>query len=246
MKFFCDFFYKFKNYFILFSCFIFLIIINDIFLCLILRNKNDVQAVKEEVIYEPSLSLNDEESSSTDNVFKVDLKGEVKKPGVYEATTDMNVFDLINKAGGLTKKAVTDNINLSKKLNDQMVIIVPKKSQKKQIDNCSCPNEITTTQNKQEKKEVFDSETITINNDAEIKSEEVVNDSSINSNDTKLISINTASLDELKTIPGIGDSKAQSIIEYRQTSRFNSIEDIKNVSGIGDALFEKIKDYISV
>ena len=47
-------------------------------------------------------------------------------------------------------------------------------------------------------------------------------------------------------IPGIGESKAVSIIEYRKTNKFNSIEDIKNVSGIGDALFAKIKDYITV
>ena len=64
--------------------------------------------------------------------------------------------------------------------------------------------------------------------------------------DNSLISINTASLEELKTLPGIGESKANSIIKYRETSSFNTIEDIKNVSGIGESLFEKIKDYITV
>ena len=58
------------------------------------------------------------------------------------------------------------------------------------------------------------------------------------------ISINTASLEQLQTLPGIGPSLASRIIEYRQERSFQSIEEIKNVKGIGDKLFEKIKEKI--
>ena len=59
------------------------------------------------------------------------------------------------------------------------------------------------------------------------------------------ISINTASLEELMTLSGIGEKTATKIIEYRKENLFEKLEDIKNVSGIGDSLYEKIKDYIT-
>lgn len=62
-----------------------------------------------------------------------------------------------------------------------------------------------------------------------------------------LVNINKAGKEELMTLPGIGDSKAQSIITYREENgNFKTIEDIKNITGIKDGLFNKIKDYISV
>ncbi|TEU14080.1 MAG: hypothetical protein E3J21_16915, partial [Anaerolineales bacterium] len=61
------------------------------------------------------------------------------------------------------------------------------------------------------------------------------------------VNINTATAEELGTLPGIGPTKAQSIIDYRTTNGpFQSIEDIKDVRGIGDATFEKLKDKITV
>lgn len=64
---------------------------------------------------------------------------------------------------------------------------------------------------------------------------------------TAPININTATLEELDRLPGIGPSIAQAIIDYRTANGpFKTIEDINNVKGIGDALFAKIKDSITV
>ena len=71
--------------------------------------------------------------------------------------------------------------------------------------------------------------------------------SSSNKEETKAIgkiNINTATKDELMTLTGIGESKADKIIEYRNSNKFNTIEDIKNISGIGESIFNKIKDSI--
>jgi competence protein ComEA len=67
------------------------------------------------------------------------------------------------------------------------------------------------------------------------------------SSSNELIDINTASSQELETLPGIGPTTAQKIIEYReQNGAFVSIEDIINVSGIGPGIYERIKDLITV
>ena len=79
-------------------------------------------------------------------------------------------------------------------------------------------------------------------------SESINNANSNNSNDnssSNLININTATKEDLDTLPGIGPATAQKIIDYRQEhGNFSSIEDIKNVKGIGEAKFNKMQDKI--
>lgn len=65
-------------------------------------------------------------------------------------------------------------------------------------------------------------------------------------NSTK-ININSATIEELDTLPGVGEATANKILNYRnENGKFNSIEEIKNVNGIGDKKYEEIKDLISV
>ena len=218
MEFFNDLIYKLKNnYFLLLICLL-LIVVND---ALIISDLYKIKTNNQIGEVEKNIDNNKET-----NKIKIDIKGEVKKPGVYEVSENMNVNDAIKMAGGLKKGASTDNINLSKTLKNEMVIIISKKL-KENIKN-------------------------TIKNDALPSSSEVIGElknsdtDNIQNDSNKLISLNKGSLDELMTIPGIGEQKAKQIIEYRNSNAFTSIEDIKNVSGIGESLFEKIKDYITI
>ena len=66
-------------------------------------------------------------------------------------------------------------------------------------------------------------------------------------NTTTKVNINTATLKDLITLNGIGESKAQAILEYRtKNGNFKTLEDLKKVSGIGEAAYEKIKDNICI
>lgn len=224
---------KIKEYLILLLIIILLIVINDA-LIITFHNKTHVFSFENKSI---KLNSDDLNQNQVINKFKVDLKGEVKKPGVYEVNDSMNVLDVINLAGGLKKKASTSNLNLSKKLTDQMVIVV---SSKEKINK------------------VIKYNTQTVKNDATINTSNqeglVIEDESINNleiNESKnttntLININTASIEDLTKLPGIGKSKAELIIEYRNNSSFNTIDDIKNIKGIGESVFEKFKDQITV
>ncbi|NME82174.1 competence protein ComEA [Clostridium sp. SM-530-WT-3G] len=85
------------------------------------------------------------------------------------------------------------------------------------------------------------------NEESSINVSENTAQSSINTQVNSKVNINSATIEELKTLKGIGESKANSIIEYREKSgAFKSIEDIKNVDGIGEKVFEKIKDSLTV
>lgn len=180
-----------------------------------------------EVIVNDEVSEND--GVINDNIIIVDIKGYVNKPGVYSFNESDNarINDLINKAGGLIKDADTSMINLSKRLEDEMIIIVYSKTE--------VANYTKTQDNLKKKLELCEKK---LKNDACIKEKEEVSNNKIN--------INEASIDELKTLSGIGDAKAKAIIEYRKKSKFKSIDDIMNVEGIGESLFASIKESITV
>ncbi|MGI5949094.1 DUF655 domain-containing protein [Peptoniphilus sp.] len=73
----------------------------------------------------------------------------------------------------------------------------------------------------------------------------IATSTSTSSTNAEKINLNTADLNSLTNIPGVGEKTAQKILEYREKNRFKNIEDIKNVDGIGDKKFESMKDFIT-
>ena len=212
---------------------IIVIIISLIILKRYLNNKK-YNNIKENSEISLKKETTTEEKQEKENC-KIDIKGAINNPGVYTVDCNDSVNDVITLAGGLKDNADTSLTNLAKKVNNEMVIIIYTKEEVKNSNivdtvikvvekECVCPN---------------------IQNDSCINDK--INDTITNSqNDNNLININTATKEMLLTIPGIGESKAKAIINYRETKgNFKSIEDIQNVDGIGSKLYEEIKIYIT-
>ena len=196
------------------------------------KNKYNEIEITNDIIKEEN---NEKEISKIESIkYNIDIKGAVKKPGVYQLDSNLTVNDAIKIAGGLTNEADTSIINLAKKITDEMVIIVYTKEEVKKSNivdtvikvvekECICPN---------------------IENDGCLNNE--ITDNITNKEESSLVNINTASIEELQTLSGIGESKAKKIIEYREKNgNFKNIEDIKNVEGIGESLYETIKIHIT-
>ena len=200
-----------------------------------------------------NISISNTLDNTNENVnnYYVEVKGAVKKPGVYELSSNSIINDLINISGGFTKNAYTKNINLSKKITNELVVYIYTKDEYKKLNEDKivyitkeilkeAPCECST----------YDISNCVTNGKSEIISSDIdsvyKNDETI-TNNSSLININTASLEELQTLPGIGLSKAKDIISYRITNGpFKDISDITNVSGIGNSIYEKIKDSITI
>ena len=170
--------------------------------------------------YDSSMKENTDNSNENNlekNKIVVEIKGEVARPDVYQLEEGSIIKDLIDMAGGVTEEADLSCINRAEELVNHELII---------IGNINDETESSVVQNSS------------------------VSSGNSTDNDSKsstLININTADLEQLKKITGIGDIKAQSISDYREANGgFKSLEELKNVDGIGDKTFEKIKEQITL
>ena len=148
-----------------------------------------------------------EVSTTQETVIFVDIKGAVKNPGVYQMKVGDRVKDALDAAGGLTDEADSQKVNLAKRLEDQMVIVVPKVGEEAE----EIPAGATSKEEAKEGK----------------------------------VNINTATVEELKTLKGVGEKKAEAIIEYRKKNgSFQTKEDLMKVRGIGKKLFDSFQERI--
>lgn len=151
----------------------------------------------------------------------VHVIGAVPRPGLYEFSEGARVQDAIDAAGGLLASANANGMNLAALLEDGQQLDVP-------YGDGQAPDPFADTVDLPGTNDSAQGDTADTTN-------------------TELININTASLEELDSLPGIGPTTAQKIIDYRDANGpFSVIEDIQNVSGIGPATFENIQDLITV
>lgn len=151
----------------------------------------------------------------------VHIIGEVKKEGIIYLPKGARIIDAIEEAGGETEEADLSQVNLAYELQDGQKIYIPNKNEQisEYITSNSGNNVIIEGNSSQNQKE----------------------------GENEKVNINTANQTELDSLPGIGASIAQRIIEYREENgNFKSIEELQNVKGIGDSKYADIKDKITI
>ncbi len=190
---------------------------------------------KETIVLAKKVSKEKKEASSPKKTiyFQVDIKGAVLNPGIYSVEEGSRVIDVIRLAGDLLTDADTTVLNLSKKVFDEMVIIVYTQEEVSRF------KEVKEIEEEVQKKCQSGIEG-TLSNDAciGVEKEEM---------EMGKISLNQATKEELMTLSGIGESKAEAILKYREEhGGFQAIEELKEVSGIGDALFNQVKENLTL
>lgn len=190
----------------------------------VLSQEADDKNADEQEGAEASLEKEGEKTADIENSEKilptvwVDVSGAVKSPGVYELAVDSRVFQAIEAAGGFTEEADVQWLNQAEPVSDGEKILVYTREETQELKEQGA----SVSQ--------INQETTEAGTGAQGK-----------------ININQASLEELQEIPGIGEVRAQAIIDYREEAGgFGSIEDIQQVSGIKGKTFEKIEAYITV
>ena len=159
------------------------------------------------------------------------ITGEVNNPGIVVLPIGSRIVDAIDYAGGITQKADIMKVNLVYMLQDGMKVNIPSSIELKNNPNF----EYITMSSGDEK------------NDSNIKNATTVDTKSESAFKVSNVNINTATQTELETLPGIGPSLALKIINYRkENGKFKSIEELKSVNGIGENKYEEIKKYIYV
>ena len=155
----------------------------------------------------------------------VHICGAVNQPGVYFLTENQRLYEGIHKAGGFREDADEDYLNQALLLEDGMKIVVPTMEETAQLKKAD--------------------ETISAEESFLQKGESAYRETK-ESADGK-VNLNTADEALLCTLPGIGESRAKSIIAYRKEhGAFQKTEDVMKVSGIKEAAFTKIKEYVTV
>ncbi len=159
------------------------------------------------------------QTESAASQIMIHICGAVNRPGVYQLEEGDRICQAVEKAGGFTAEADEELLNQAQKLTDGMQLVIPTKDEAEEIRAGDCTAKPY------------------LQYGAVISAAE----------EGGLININTATEEQLCTLPGIGSEKAQNIIAYRiQNGSYKKIEDIMKVTGIKSGMFQKIKDKIVV
>ncbi len=171
-----------------------------------------------------------QEAEKTDPMIVVYVRGAVRKPGVYKLPDGSRVYEAIDAAGGFDSGADREWLNQAELLTDGEMLTV-------------CTLEETLKLKEAGGGQLQETAAGT---GASGKTSGA-GDPASETSGSGIVNLNSATKDQLMTLPGIGEAKADAIIRYREENGpFSSTEDVMNISGIKDSVYSKIKDRITV
>ena len=165
--------------------------------------------------------------------IRVQVSGAVLEPGIYDLPADSRAEAAIAAAGGLTEAADAERVNMVRKLRDGMLLQVPVlkagggKKAAQRVAGAGASDNAANAHGK---------------NAADKRGGSKISAQG----SAGRVRINSASVSELQSLPGVGPALAQQIIAERSRGRFASAEDLLRVSGIGKAKLEKMRAYVEV
>lgn len=163
-------------------------------------------------------NADDTQTAGADKKRFVYICGAVNVPGVYEVEQNARLYEVVEAAGGLREDAAEESVNQARQIEDGEMIRILTQEEAAQAGD----------------------------EEAGEGAENDVKAETANDSDGR-IDLNLATVAELMTLPGIGQTKADSIIRYREKNgSFSSVEEIKQVEGIKEGVYNRIKDHIKV
>jgi competence protein ComEA len=186
--------------------------------------------------------------------IKVYVTGCVNTPGLVTLKKGQIIDDAIKAAGGATKNADIENINLAYKLSDNVMLRIKARGEKKTDNKVTTVNAAkpanTGSKSSAKNKAQIDEQVASVISGVDVITDSlntVVGEQSQDNKSGGLTNINKSSSTELEKLPSIGAATAKAIIEYREKNgEFKDIKDIMKISGIKQKTFDKIKDLITI
>ncbi|NLR09280.1 MULTISPECIES: ComEA family DNA-binding protein [Lactobacillaceae] len=165
-------------------------------------------------------SLASQVSHHDTRVF-VDVQGAVAHPGLYQFAAEMRVADAIKAAGGLTAKADRQQVNLASRLTDQQQLTIP---QKGEHPAASASSSVATATGKAG----------------------ASSGTAKSGDQTTVVNLNTATVADLQQLTGVGEKKAQKIVDYRTAhGSFQTVKDLAQVPGFGEKTVANLQDQLT-
>lgn len=171
----------------------------------------------------------EEEMSQTERIIYVHVCGAVQHPGVYPMAEGTRVYEAVALAGGFLPEADEQWLNQAAVIGDAQKLYVYSKEETRQMEAEPLRNSWTGGEEAAQNPGTAGDADVSLSDGGD------------------LVDLNTASKEELMTLPGIGEAKAEAILQYRsEHGGFSDVQELLQISGIKEGVFSRIKDRITV